>query len=68
MTENEWLLLILCLPILLGQGVFLFIHSKKSRNFPWFWGLWGLTTFPLPILLYLLFVIWPKKRNAKKER
>jgi hypothetical protein len=56
-----WILLA-CL--LLPQGIFLFRDAQKHGENPWLWGIWGLTTVPMPILLYLIFVrkIFKRKR------
>lgn len=58
---DEWnqlpLALWIALPILLTtQGTWLFIDARKHSRYPWFWGLWGLVYFPLPLLLYSLIV------------
>lgn len=55
-----WLLIIL---ILLIQSTWLFLDARKREKFHWFWGIWGLISFPLPVLLYMLFV---RSRFIKK--
>lgn len=47
-------ILVACL--VLPQGIFLFRDAQKHGENPWLWGIWGLTTFPLPIVLYLIFI------------
>jgi hypothetical protein len=42
--------------VLLAQSCFLFIDARKREVYPWFWGIYGLISFPLPTLLYLIFV------------
>jgi len=42
--------------IVLIQSSYLFIDARKRESFPWFWGIWGLFSFPLPTLLYLILV------------
>ncbi|MED3795626.1 transcriptional regulator [Niallia alba] len=68
MTEINPYLLFLLILSLLAQGTFLFIHAKKNRSFAWFWGIWGLISLPLPSIIYLLFIILPQKRKARKEK
>lgn len=50
--------------VILPQGIWLFRKSQKTTRFPWFWGIWGLIQFPLPILSYYIFVI--RKQRKKK--
>ncbi|QFT87428.1 Negative regulatory protein YxlD [Bacillus sp. THAF10] len=61
-TLLPWLL-----PVLLIQSIVLFIDAKKKESYAWFWGIWGLIQFPLPTLLYLLFVVYPhhKRKNRR---
>ncbi|WP_308636069.1 hypothetical protein [Paenibacillus silvisoli] len=42
--------------LLLCQSSWLFTDAKKHSRYPWFWGLWGLIQFPMPLLLYWLIV------------
>lgn len=43
-------------PICFTQGTWLFIDARKRESCPWFWGLWGMISFPMPLILYLLIV------------
>ncbi|WP_289141939.1 sigmaY antisigma factor component [uncultured Brevibacillus sp.] len=56
-----WLLFTL-LSLAAIQGTWLFLDAKKRSRFPWLWGLWGLTSIPTPLLVYLLVVrkVWKK--------
>ncbi|BBI35258.1 sigmaY antisigma factor component [Cohnella abietis] len=58
-----WLFLILGV-LLIAQGTILFLHARRHGRRAWLWGLWGLTYFPIPSLLYFLLHWW-KKRKAK---
>ena len=51
-----WSLVLLCI-LLLSQGLFLFWDGRKHgvRHY-WVWALWGLTTCPLPSILYWFLV------------
>jgi hypothetical protein len=44
--------------ILLSQSTWLFIDARKRQKYPWFWGIWGMIQFPLPLLFYWLTVRW----------
>lgn len=60
-----WLWVCIALAVLL-QGTFLFRDAKKRGRRAWFWGLWGMTTVPSPVVVYLLIVILPDRRRRKK--
>lgn len=47
---------ILALLLVIPQGTWLFIDARKQGQYPWFWGIWGMISFPLPTILYLIFV------------
>jgi hypothetical protein len=55
--------ILLVAPILLTQGILLFIDAKKKGAYSWFWGIWGLIQFPLPSLFYYFFVIRPYRKR-----
>lgn len=40
--------------LLLVQGTWLFLDARKKRLYPWFWGIWGLTGFPTPLVVYFI--------------
>ncbi len=42
--------------LLIAQSLWLFLDARKRGSYYWFWGLWGLTSLPMPLLLYLLIV------------
>jgi len=39
------------------QGVWIFFDAQKRGRFPWLWGLWGISNFPLPLIVYYFAVI-----------
>lgn len=47
-----WILIVL---VLLTQGIWLFINARKHGHLFWFWGIWGLIQFPLPLFFYYIF-------------
>lgn len=55
--------------VLLLQGSLLFRNAQKrgKGRMAWFWGLWGLTGAPTPSVCYLLFVVLPDRRRAKRK-
>jgi len=55
-----WILLPI---VLLTQGTWLFIDARKRGKFPWLWGLWGMISTPLPLILYLIFERKVFRRN-----
>ncbi|SDD67093.1 hypothetical protein SAMN05421663_11732 [Terribacillus halophilus] len=63
MSKNEPLILILVIPLLLVQGIWLYIDAKKRGTYAWAWGILGLIQFPSPLLLYYLFIIRRDKRR-----
>ncbi|WP_409342489.1 sigmaY antisigma factor component [Paenibacillus sp. MBLB4367] len=48
--------------ILLLQGSWLFLDSRKRGASPWLWGLWGLIQCPMPLIVYWLVVRKPFRR------
>lgn len=58
-------LLILFLVLLISQSVFLFQDARKRNLHPWFWGIWGMISLPLPTILYFAIErkIFKKKRS-----
>lgn len=36
------------------QGTWLFWDARQKQLYPWFWGIWGLTGFPTPLIVYLI--------------
>ncbi|WP_428909901.1 transcriptional regulator [Niallia sp. Krafla_26] len=66
-TVEQYILIPLLVIILFLQSTLLFIHAKKHGSYAWFWGIWGLIQFPLPTVFYLIFVVWPRKRQQKMK-
>lgn len=60
-----WVFVALAL-VLLGQSTFLFVDARKRGRFPWLWGLWGLTQFPTPLLVYWIVVRTSLFRKKKR--
>ncbi|MNC12989.1 Negative regulatory protein YxlD [compost metagenome] len=56
--------------VLLLQGTWLFRDARKrdKGKMAWFWGLWGLTGAPTPIIVYLLVVVLPDRWRAGQKR
>ncbi|MGE5702040.1 MAG: sigma-Y antisigma factor component [Clostridia bacterium] len=48
-----WILLAI---IMFSQSTWLFLDARKYGHKKWLWGLVGLIQFPMPLLVYLLFV------------
>ncbi|GIQ64757.1 negative regulatory protein YxlD [Paenibacillus cisolokensis] len=63
LAEVEYWVWLVIAPIMLTQSTWLFIDARKRKRYPWFWGLWGLIQFPLPLLFYWLLV--RRKRKVK---
>ena len=58
-----WFIWVLLALALLTQGTWLFLDARKRGAYPWFWGIWGLTTVPLPTILYLLYIRFIYRRG-----
>ncbi|MDF2927387.1 MAG: hypothetical protein K0R57_6301 [Paenibacillaceae bacterium] len=67
MTTDELLVLVALMPVLLAQGLYLFIDARKRGRYPWLWGLWGLIQAPTPLVVYLIVVrkIYKNWRRTK---
>ncbi len=61
-----WLWIMIAIALLV-QSTWLFIDARKHGRYPWFWGIWGLFSVPLPTILYLLIfrVNWPSQKKPK---
>ncbi|QHW33124.1 transcriptional regulator [Paenibacillus rhizovicinus] len=66
MTGSEIALVIAVVVILLCQANWLFSDARKHSRYPWFWGIWGLVQFPIPLLFYWLIVRMPKRVKNKR--
>lgn len=69
LQEAPFWLWILVPAILMLQGTWLFRNAqgRGKGKMAWFWGIWGLTGAPTPAVCYLLFVILPDRRKARKK-
>lgn len=47
-------IIILIIVLLISQSLFLFQDARKRNLHPWFWGIWGMFSLPLPTILYLI--------------
>lgn len=65
-----WLLCLI--PVfLIAQSTWLFTHTRRHHRNRWFWGLWGLIQFPLPIIVYgtmYWFLPWRRGRKEQKSK
>lgn len=59
-----WLILIAIL--LLIQGTWIFQDARRRGRFPWLWGLWGITGFPTPLIIYWFIVVRADRRPPKQ--
>ncbi|MGE5675991.1 MAG: transcriptional regulator [Mycobacterium leprae] len=53
--------------LLLCQGSWLFLDARRRGARAWLWGVWGLTTMPMPLLVYWLVVIRPRRAPSGKQ-
>lgn len=66
--EISPLLLVIIAFIIICQSSFLFFDARKYGHNYWLWGIWGLISAPMPILVYLVFIRKPwRKRESKSE-
>jgi len=58
-NETPLGVIIIAFVLVLIQGTWLFLDARKRDlgKMAWFWGIWGSTTMPLPLLLYWIFII-----------
>lgn len=58
-NESPLAVIVLAVVLVLIQGTWLFLDARKRGlgKMAWFWGIWGSTTLPLPLLFYWIFVI-----------
>lgn len=67
LTGNElptaaWIVIVI---ICFVQGTWLFLDARKKRLYPWFWGIWGLTGFPTPLVVYFIVTRIIAKRRQR---
>ncbi|MNB67422.1 Negative regulatory protein YxlD [compost metagenome] len=67
-SDLPWWAWTLLAVLLFSQGTLLFRDARERGSSPWFWGIWGMTTVPLPTVLYLLFVVYPDRRRRRAEQ
>lgn len=67
-TEVPLWVLVLSGVLVLCQGSWLFLNARRRGLGwkAWFWGIWGSTTMPLPLILYWLLVIRPQDPKRPK--
>ncbi|OBR63212.1 hypothetical protein A7K91_24980 [Paenibacillus oryzae] len=66
LRESIWFWLLIG-SILVGQSTWLFLDSGKRGGMKWFWGLWALTQFPTPLIVYWVFVIRPSRKKRGRS-
>lgn len=59
----RWYAIAICAVLALIQGTWLFLDARRRGKYPWLWGLWGLTTIPMPSLLYFFLVVRRERRH-----
>jgi len=52
-TLYQWIIIAV---LLLSQSMWLFRDAQKRKANPWIWGIWGLTSVPTPLIVYLIVV------------
>jgi len=55
MSANEIVVVLLVLPILIFQSIWLFLDARKRGYNYWFWGIWGMIQAPWPTIFYFIF-------------
>ncbi|WP_458463607.1 sigmaY antisigma factor component [Paenibacillus sp.] len=68
LDEISPLWLILLGIFLLVQGTWIFQDARKRGRFPWLWGLWGITGFPTPLLIYWFVVIRSQRKPSGPKK
>lgn len=58
--------LILAAVLVIAQGSWLFISARRRGlgRMAWFWGIWGSTSMPLPLVLFWFIVIRPSHKKS----
>ncbi len=57
--------LILVLLLVFSQGLFLFFDGRKHGiRYYWIWAIWGMTTCPVPFVLYWFLV---RRKKSRKQ-
>ena len=58
-------LVVIALIFVFCQGVCIFRDAQKRGRYPWLWGLWGISNFPTPLIIYYFAVVRRDKRGRK---
>lgn len=53
---------------LLVQGTWIFQDARRRGRFPWLWGLWGITGFPTPLIIYWFVVIRSQRKPGQRNK
>lgn len=70
LIHDVWFWLLVAAVVLL-QSTWLFLDARKRVTGYWFWGLWGLIQFPMPLVVYWLFVrrgLWRRLQHKMQEK
>ncbi|MGO4734047.1 sigmaY antisigma factor component [Paenibacillus sp. 2KB_22] len=68
LDEISPLWLILLGIFLLVQGTWIFQDARRRGRFPWLWGLWGITGFPTPLIIYWFVVIRSQRKPSEPQK
>ncbi|MFB4213892.1 sigmaY antisigma factor component [Shouchella sp. JSM 1781072] len=52
--------------VLLSQSIYLFFKSRQRGQWKWFWGIWGVTHFPMPLVTYFIWTYWLKSKFKQR--
>lgn len=59
-----WVILLIVLFVFF-QGIWIFRDAQKRGRFPWLWGIWGISNFPTPLIVYYFAVIRRDRKDSK---
>lgn len=65
LKQSVWFWMLIAI-VLISQSTWLFLDAGKRGGLKWFWGIWGLISFPLPLLVYWLIEIKYKNRRGRE--
>lgn len=60
-------LILLLIPFLVIQGIWLFKDARKRNAMAWLWGIWGLLQLPAPAIVYYFVVVRKSKREERSR-
>lgn len=63
LNHPPWYAITVLAILAMTQGTWLFLDARRRGKYPWLWGLWGLTTIPMPSLLYFFLIVKPDLRK-----